>query len=396
MQLSGQITLVYHIDFRQQVPLIQSQTEQAFRTRAMRMGNKTLATACAVMLLCSPLLSKKKNPDDITQTLELPKDPPSVVTADLHRAVFRVSPLLAKGLLSAQTHDAVKALLKSTSGETIVRIRAFVAGSGDLRRVPQIVSEVFTDRKLPLPAVSVVQAGGLPLTGAQVLLESISTAKKNETAPAGVLFVPAQLAQSPELNDNVAPLATRALDQFNAAVVKGGGSSVLRITCYVSSLADAAAIHAMIAAKYPQAAVALVQPRREHASSAVSCEGIAKLAMPVDGVVFVKDGGNVVGAAVSARTVALSGTLVAYGYEDRNARLAFDRMNKVLEPAKASWKSVVEVRFYPLAASIVKQIERVRGDFLDRANPPAISMAPIEGLPSIDASFAMDAIAVVQ
>jgi enamine deaminase RidA (YjgF/YER057c/UK114 family) len=152
----------------------------------------------------------------------------------------------------------------------------------------------------------------------------------------------------------------------------------------------------MIAAKYPQAAIALVQPRREHVSSTVACEGIAKLAAPVNRVAFVKDGETIIGAAVSAPTVALTGTLVAYGYEDRNARVAFDRMNKVLEPVKASWKSVVEVRFYPLAASIVKQIGRVRVDFLDRDNTPAISMVPIEGLPSIDASFAMDAVAVVQ
>ena len=360
------------------------------------MGIKSLATACAVMLICSPLPAKKKKPEDITQTLELPKDPPSVTTAEIRRLVFRVTPLNPKGLLSAQTRDAVKALLKAASGETIVRIRAFVAGSGDLRRVPQIVSEVFTDHKLALPAVSVVQAGGLPLPGAQVLLESISTAKKNETAPAGILFIPAQLAEKPELADNVASLARQALDQLDRAVAKGGGSSVLRITCYASSLADAAAVSSMIAAKYPQAAIALVQPRREHASSTVACEGIAKLAAPVDRVAFVKDGGNVVGAAVSAPLVALTGTLVAYGYEDRNARVAFDRMNKVLEPAKASWKSVVEVRFYPLAASIVKQIGRVRGEFLDNEHLPAISMAPIEGLPSIDASFAMDAIAVVQ
>lgn len=360
------------------------------------MGIKTLAIACAVALLSFPLFSKKKNPDDETQILAMPKDPPSVITADLHRLVFRVSPLLSKGLLSAQTRDAVKALLKASSGENVVRIRAFVAGSGDLRRVPQIVSEVFTEHKLALPTVSVVQAGGLPLTGAQVLLESISTSKKNETAPAGVLFVPVQFAQSNDLMDNVAPVAQQALDHFNAAVVKGGGSSVLRITCYASSLADAGAVREMIAAKYPQAAIALVQPRREHPTSAVSCEGIARLASPVNGVAFVKDSGNVVGAAVSSPTIALTGTLVAYGYEDRNARLAFDRMNKVLEPARASWKNVVEVRFYPLAASIVKQIERVRGDFLDLANPPAVSMAPVEGLPSIDASFAMDAIAVVQ
>ena len=38
----------------------------------------------------------------------------------------------------------------------------------------------------------------------------------------------------------------------------------------------------------------------------------------------------------------------------------------------------------------------LRDDFLDRAHPPAMSMVPVEGLPSIDASFAMDAVAVVQ
>ena len=362
----------------------------------MRIGLKTLAAFCLVILVASPVLSKKKKPDEITQVLELPKDPPTVVTADVHRMIFRVSPLAAKGLLSAQTRDAVKALLKQTNGETVVRIRAFVAGSGDLRRVPQIVSEVFTEHKQALPAVSVVQSGGLPLTGAQVLLESISLSKKSETSPAGILLIPGQTAEDAQLADNVAPLARQALDRFDAAVVKGGGASVLRVTCYASSLADSATVASMIAAKYPTAAIALVQPRRAHASSTVTCEGIARLAKPVNSVAFVKDGASVVGAALSAPSIAMTGTLVAYGYEDRNARQVFDRMNKVLEPAKASWKSVVEVRFYPLAASIVKQIARVQEDFLDRLRPPAISMAPVEGLPSIDASFAMDAIAIAQ
>ncbi len=361
----------------------------------MLTGSKLVAAACAVTLLCLPLLSKKKKPEDVTQVLELPKEPPSVITADPHRMVFRVTPLSAKGLLSAQTRDAVKAMLKSTSGETVVRVRAFVAGSGDLRRVPQIVSEVFTEHKLALPVVSVVLAGALPLTGAQVMLESVSTSKKTETAPEGLLFVPGQIAQNAQIADNVAPLARQALDRFGAAVVRGGGSSVLRVTCYVSSLGDASAVSSMIAARYPQAGIALVQPRRAPPSSAVECEGIARLSKPVDGVALVKDGDNVIGAAVSAPMIAMTGTLVAYGFEDRNARQLFERMNKVLEPEKASWKDVVEVRFYPLAASIVKQITRVRGEFLDRANSPAMSMVQIEGLPSIDASFAMDAIAVI-
>jgi enamine deaminase RidA (YjgF/YER057c/UK114 family) len=361
----------------------------------MRIGI-TIITVCAAVLLCWPLPGKKKNPDDITQTLELPKDPPPVITAELHRMVFRVTPLSSKGLLSAQTRDAVKAMLKQTSTESVVRVRAFVAGSGDLRRVPQIVSEVFSEHKLALPVVSVVQGGGLPLTGAQVLIESISVSKKNQTAPAGLLFIPGQIAETSQLTDDVAPLAHQAVEKFDAAVARGGGATVLRVTCYVSSLADAGAVSSIIAAKYPSAALALVQPRRTHATSSVECEGVAKLASPVDNTSFVSDGGKVVGVAVSAQTVALTGTMVAYGYEDRNARLVFDRMNKLLEPVRASWKSVAEVRFYPLAPSIEKQIGRVRDDYIDRAHPPAMSMVPVEGLPSIDASFAMDAIAVVQ
>src|SRR5580692_7344500 len=137
---------------------------------------------------------KKKNPDDDTQTLELPKDPPMVAVGETGRLIFHVSPLSAKGLLSQQTREALKAILKANGGAPVVHIRAFVAGSGDSRRVPQIVSEVFTEKKLPLPSVSVVQAGGLPLENAQVVLEVTSQAKK-EVNPDGLMFVEAQAAE---------------------------------------------------------------------------------------------------------------------------------------------------------------------------------------------------------
>src|SRR5205814_4019555 len=72
--------------------------------------------------------------------------------------------------------------LPISNGATIVKLRAFVAGSGDLRRAPAIVSETFAVKHLPLPAVSVIQVGALPMEGAQVILESIAVAKK-ETNP---------------------------------------------------------------------------------------------------------------------------------------------------------------------------------------------------------------------
>src|ERR1700722_13050765 len=80
---------------------------------------------------------KKKKGDDVTQALALPPELPSAVTAETDPLSFQVTPLLAKGLLSQQTRDAIKALLRSNRGP-IVKLRAFVAGSGDLRRVGEI------------------------------------------------------------------------------------------------------------------------------------------------------------------------------------------------------------------------------------------------------------------
>jgi len=75
----------------------------------------------------------------------------------------------------------------------VLHIRAFVAGTGDLRRVRDLVSETFTARHQPLPALSLVRAGGLPLAGAQVVLEAVAAGRKDAN-PNGLAFVSAQEA----------------------------------------------------------------------------------------------------------------------------------------------------------------------------------------------------------
>src|SRR5690349_24425578 len=124
-------------------------------------------------LIPAPAAAQKKNKKEVTQTLQLPKELPATAVGETRRLTFHVTPLSAKGLLSAQVRDALRALLRDTGSNPVLRIRAFVAGSGDLRRVRDLVSETFTDKKLPLPALSLVQAGGLPLEGAQVILEAV-------------------------------------------------------------------------------------------------------------------------------------------------------------------------------------------------------------------------------
>src|SRR4051794_11030693 len=124
---------------------------------------RLLAALLALAVTVHPFEKKKK--EEITQTLELPKDPPPMMTAETSRLVFHVSPLSNKGLLSQQVRDALKALLKSTNGASIVKLRAFVAGSGDLRRGAAVVGGGFSQKKRPLPAVSGVGGGGGPVRG---------------------------------------------------------------------------------------------------------------------------------------------------------------------------------------------------------------------------------------
>src|SRR5947209_129464 len=118
------------------------------------------ALVCAFALLASPAKKKK---EDETQTLQLPRELPNAVTGETRRLVFLVTPLSAKGLLSQQVRDSLKALDRQAAGSAILNIRAFVAGSGDLRRVRDLVSDTFNDRRKQLPTLSLIRAGGLPL-----------------------------------------------------------------------------------------------------------------------------------------------------------------------------------------------------------------------------------------
>ena len=66
---------------------------------------------------------EKKKEEEITQTLDEPKDPPPAITADASKLVFFSTPLSAKGLLSAQIREAIKSLLSQTHGARIVKSR---------------------------------------------------------------------------------------------------------------------------------------------------------------------------------------------------------------------------------------------------------------------------------
>jgi enamine deaminase RidA (YjgF/YER057c/UK114 family) len=307
------------------------------------MGTWRLAILLLTVFLAAGFSAKKKNPDDITQTLDLPKDPPAVAIGQTSRLTFHVSPLSAKGLLSQQTREALKAIFRENGGAQIIHIRAFVAGSGDLRRIPQIVSEVFTAKKMQLPSVSVVLTGALLLQDAQVVLETVSEGKK-EVNPDGLLFIEAQPPDQ---------LATRLAT-----------ASAVLVTCFVSSTDNAASL----TARFPSAAVDIVQTQRSPSHAGTNCEAVAR------------------GRNSGAAKLAFTGTQIAFGTDKAAANLAFEHLNRDLEAGGADKSGIVATNVYALSDRIHDMIPPL---------PGVLTFAPVEGVASADGTFAVDSIAAV-
>jgi enamine deaminase RidA (YjgF/YER057c/UK114 family) len=370
------------------------------RVRGPCLGVVTLALTGGLLAL--PGEQKKKSKEDETQTLQFPRELPASVSAPAHRLVFRVTPLSAKGLLSAQVRDSLHALLRQASGETVLKIRAFVAGSGDLRRVRDLVSEAFTERRQPLPALSLIRAGGLPLEGAQVVLEAISAARK-EVDPFGLAWISAQVETSDNPLDPPAPLAARSLARLGKAIATAGAvpADVLRVTCFLSRLDGAGGLQASLASQYPQAAIDIVETERVPAEAIAACEAVARLhsgpgaplrLLNPEGLPA--EAGQSQMALVNSADLILTGTQASFGYQEADSRLAFERLLKELQQAGASAGDVAFVHYYPLSGRIARQVRQLRAGFLDSNPPPAGSLVTFEGLPSMDAGFALEVVAV--
>ena len=334
----------------------------------------------------------------------LAKDLPALVVAETPRLTFHVSPLFRDGILSKQVEECLKALVRKTGRDPIVKLRAFAAGRGDVRRIQAVVTEFFTERRLPLPALSVVQAGALPDRDAQVLIEAVAVSRKNEN-PRGLAFISGQFVSSPDFSLTVAPLAEESLKRVELAAAAAGSAAqdVLRVTCLVSSLDDSQAVRQAQARRFPQAAASLIQRHRSPLDTAVECEAVVRLHAAAPQPVSYLNPQALPGAKhysqvamVNVPKLALSSAQLAFGFEEKDARLAFERLSTALDDAKVDIRATVMSNVYPLSDSVADLVRKVRFEFFDPARPPASTMIPFQGLPSLDASFAVEVVAAVQ
>jgi enamine deaminase RidA (YjgF/YER057c/UK114 family) len=343
------------------------------------------------MTLPPILPEKKKKNADLTQILPLPPGLPAAVVAETDRLVFETLPLSSKGLLSQQTRDAMKVLLRSNR-PTAVKLRAFVAGSGDLRRIGEIVGETFSEKHLALPALSVVQVGGLPVEGAQLALE-ITALDRRSVNPNGVAFISGQ----PGRNVN------ESIERLTSALRAGGmePSDMLRVTCFVSSLDEHRDTGRLLASSFPNAAIDYVQMQRELATPASECEAVARLRVSGAGTVrylnppeLEKSERYSQMALVTGPKVVITGAQLAFGNQESDVKLAFERLQKSLAPLNTTLNGAVMAHFYLTSRAMTEKVRAARAGFYNQATPPASTLLPFEGLPSLDASVAFDIIAV--
>jgi enamine deaminase RidA (YjgF/YER057c/UK114 family) len=365
-----------------------------------------MAALAAVLLLLPPAEAqrrKKKDPNafppviirkkekeqkEETQALPMLKDPPSAVVGDVERLTFLVSPLSAKGLLSQQTRDALRWLSANSRGGAILKLRAFVAGTGDVRRVQEIVSETFAERKLSLPALTVIQAGALPLEGAQVVLEAV-LADRRAVNEHGVAFISAQRGTTRD------PLG--ALDAALRATGLDGGD-VRRVTCFVNSFDASSAAVQQARTAYPDAAIDFIQPLRGALDDYAECEAVARLKRAVSKRVLPvepRPGEFALATLVGPGRIALSSTQMAFQTEDKDLRLVYDRLGKSLEAVGAAYGGVVFTRVYTVARSIADRANNIRYDFHGKEVAPAGVMLICEGMLSPDAHVAIEAYAIL-
>ena len=328
------------------------------RNIALLLSAGFMAAGVARAQLTPRIKPPKKEKELETQTLPLPPEPPAAVIAETAKLAFHVSPLSAKGLLTQQVHDALKALDRANSGATFVKLRAFVAGTGDMRRVATIVAEDFTEKKIPLPAVTTIQVGALPMEGAQVVIESISSDKKIQN-PNGLAFFSARPAAN------------------LAAAAKAQDAVMVQVTCFVGDLNQVDSGRALVNSAFPGAAANFVQLTRLVVLPGISCEGVGRLQKP----------------GKSPAKLVFTAIQMAFGDQEQAIRLAYGRLGRALDTMKAGYRDTVLMSVYALNRVVAERAYALAVEFHGRADSPAGSIQIVEGLPSLDATVAIEVVA---
>ena len=159
---------------------------------------------------------------------------------------------------------------------------------------------------------------------------------------------------------------------------------VVRGTCFLSSLDGFGKVRDLVESEYRGAVWNFVQTQRAPFHSVAECEAVArsrvKIEKPVeflnpDGLTKSPNYSQI--ALVGAPRVAITGTQVAFGFQDADVRLAFGRLEKELAAVGSSIKEIAWSSIYPVSSSMADEVRKIRFEFYDPARPPASTLASL-------------------
>jgi hypothetical protein len=227
--------------------------------------------------------------------------------------------------------------------------------------VGDLAAEMYQEKHVPLPALTVVQVGALPLEGAQVEIEATEVERK-AVNPAGVVFLGAEPGAS----------VAESLGKLKNALSGQGvqSSEALLVTCFVSSLEEQRDAARSMSAAFPGAALDYVQMQRAPVMPAASCETVARASKP---------GGPA--------EVVISGTQLAFGSQESDFKLALGRMEKAVAAKGARLDRAILAHLYVTSGAIGGRVAALL------PGGGARSVIPVEALPSLDSAFGLEIVA---
>lgn len=328
-----------------------------------------------VLTIAGTAGQRHKNQEPKTQVLPLPPELPKALLAGTASLDFHISPLLRTGGLSAQIRQSLNDLIRDTRGETIIKLRAFVAGAGDARRVQAEAANLFTERKLPLPALTVLQVGALGQETAQLVIEAVVSTPRTVN-PDGLAFFSGHNGASFD----------EALRQLKEGVAAAAVAPdhVLTSTCFISEIGGYDAARSALQSAFPKTAINIVQAVRDPESDASMCEAVGQLTEPPAApVVLLKKSRATL---VDTPQLIFTGLQLSFGSFLDDAHEAFVRLQRTasaLQPVAAP----VEVNAFSLDAYSSSALRKMTS-----FPPSAFTAQTVEGLPAIDASGGIEAI----
>jgi enamine deaminase RidA (YjgF/YER057c/UK114 family) len=332
-----------------------------WRMRSSAAGTSVKAGLAVVLLAASPAFS--------ADTHSPPNDFANALAGETRQLEFHVADPSSSGTLEHQIRAALEDLFSKSPRAVILKLRVFAIGPEDLATARLTIRNAFTTARRPLPVLSLVGVAALPEHGQRVVVESVTLGKR-ALNPFGLEL----------LAGFASPRAEQTIDGLARVALESGVlmQDVMRVSCFYQSPEQADAARLAIAATFPAVESSFVLSIVSESKPTIECEAVARLNAPSsEDVRYFNLPGTEASpyfsraTRVSASKLIFTGTEMALGDSQQDAREPFERLKSAVERLGGKLADIVMSDNYWLTIAARDRNREVRGDFLGQTVPAA-------------------------